>query len=846
MDFALGPNQGAGVPAIYDDEGIMWDLIPFNTSIPVSSSFDGILPGWGTGTFVSASTALVISSSNITLTAQPAWLGPYSYNGTLNTLAASSLQDVTRQVSSDGHVTLNFNNDEQGLEYRLFAYYQNHSTYQEQASPKYVQTVVPQSPVTSFVENGSWVADHYSARGAELIINFWEEYLLGNGTRELIQEVGNYGWEDSMEFGAGVLLWWTPKLLESFEATHGYSLNKYLPLLYVNNTETPGPLASPDKFFIEDSDVSWQIVSDYRQTLTELNQIYLERLSNWAMEALQSQFSAQVVYNLPMDMLANVPAVNAPECESLGFGHVIDAYRQFAGPANLAGKRIISSELGAQRQEVYSQTWPETIWDVKRSVAGSINQFIYHGFPFSGIYPNTSWPGYSTFTYRFSNMHGPRQPSWEYYEDWMNWTARMQWMAQMGVPKIDLAFWLKSTEYFSVPSRYEPNDLVEAGYSYEYLSPDNLFLDSATVVDSVLAPSRQAFKALVLRYNDTLTVGGVQKLVEYAQAGFPVIFSGGIPNNLTGYSEMGNAYVHSALAGISNLTNVHQVPYEGLASSLEKIGVIPRTKVEGDRFWYTYWREAADRKYIFVYNDAWDSELGDGASNASITFETVGIPYQYDAWTGDVTRLAYQQSNGSTTISLLLAGNQSTIVGFHCNELVTPSTHAQHIYESPVNLTDWTLTIEAWTAPANLSDQLHAVKSNYTYNITSIKPWNAISDSLRNTSGRGFYNTKFTWPPASSGAHGALLDLGAIVHTIRVWVNGQQVPPLDPTHAVVNISSYLTEGENKIMVAVSTPLGNALIPVYDDVKTSGTLWLGDRPVEMGYGLVQQVLLIPYN
>jgi hypothetical protein len=77
-----------------------------------------------------------------------------------------------------------------------------------------------------------------------------------------------------------------------------------------------------------------------------------------------------------MDMLANIPAVNGPECESLGFNHVIDAYRQFAGPANLAGKRVISSELGAQRNEAYSQTMPELIWDVKRSIVGSINNFV--------------------------------------------------------------------------------------------------------------------------------------------------------------------------------------------------------------------------------------------------------------------------------------------------------------------------------------------------------------------------------------------------------------------------------------------------------------------------------------
>jgi hypothetical protein len=29
MDFALGPNQGQGVPAPSDDRGLQWDLVRF-------------------------------------------------------------------------------------------------------------------------------------------------------------------------------------------------------------------------------------------------------------------------------------------------------------------------------------------------------------------------------------------------------------------------------------------------------------------------------------------------------------------------------------------------------------------------------------------------------------------------------------------------------------------------------------------------------------------------------------------------------------------------------------------------------------------------------------------------
>lgn len=49
MDFALGPNQGQGVPAEYDDEGLQWDLV----SVPIylTSCFSNTFC-WFTGAFL--------------------------------------------------------------------------------------------------------------------------------------------------------------------------------------------------------------------------------------------------------------------------------------------------------------------------------------------------------------------------------------------------------------------------------------------------------------------------------------------------------------------------------------------------------------------------------------------------------------------------------------------------------------------------------------------------------------------------------------------------------------------------------------------------------------------------
>lgn len=120
-----------------------------------------------------------------------------------------------------------------GVEYRLFAYYQKFSGYRAQASPAEIsKDSVPQSPVMNYVQNGSWTPDHFSSKGAQVVINFWEENLLDEESRALFREVGNYGWEDSMEFGQGIAIWWTLTILQKFAEKMGYNFNKYLPLLY--------------------------------------------------------------------------------------------------------------------------------------------------------------------------------------------------------------------------------------------------------------------------------------------------------------------------------------------------------------------------------------------------------------------------------------------------------------------------------------------------------------------------------------------------------------------------------------------------------------------------------------
>ena len=62
-----------------------------------------------------------------------------------------------------------------------------------------------------------------------------------------------------------------------------------------------------------------------------------------------------------------------------------------------------------------------------------------------------------------------------------------------------------------------------------------------------------------------------------------------------------------------------------------------------------------------------------------------------------------------------------------------------------------------------------------------------------------------------------------IIHTAVLYVNGQRTVPVDVTWPRVDVTKHLKPGLNSIDVVVSTPLGNALIPIQDQLRSMGAV-----------------------
>lgn len=112
-----------------------------------------------------------------------------SANYSIYTIDFSSLIDITNQVGADGVISLTFPANSSVQEYIVYAaYYQLSGVRACVAGPN------PQN----FIQNGSFAVDHFSPAGAAVTTNFLEQYVLINGAKELLQEVGNYSESSSI------------------------------------------------------------------------------------------------------------------------------------------------------------------------------------------------------------------------------------------------------------------------------------------------------------------------------------------------------------------------------------------------------------------------------------------------------------------------------------------------------------------------------------------------------------------------------------------------------------------------------------------------------------------------
>lgn len=465
-------------------------------------------------------------------------------------------------------------------------------------------------------------------------------------------------------------------------------------------------------------------------------------------------------------------------------------------------------------------------------------------------------------SFDFSDMHGPRQPAWDYYKEYLDFLARTQYLLQAGVAKVDVAIYRKDYNFATNPP-FASTSLTSAGYSYEYVSPENLKLPGVFVSDGRLAPAGPAYKAFILNHQANITVDAAQRLLQYAQSGLPVIITGVVPSDIPGFEAngTGKARVQALMSELADQSSVKVVDGDDdVPAALTELGLVPAVSLSptSDAL-YSVVRHEEHTSHFYLYNQ------GSDTINFTLTLNPGfnGTPFVMDSWTGEVTPVALyvQGKEGISIPGISLAPSQTALFSitaldsfegesvphshltsaddgitavFTSNGSLELRSSSEGSMQFTINngqpqtanfsldgismqtLDGWQLNITAWTPPEDLSDPRSVLVPQPTFNLTgALVPWDEL-DGQENTSGVGTYVTTFGWDHTEESGVGVQLDFGEVFHTIRAWVNGVQIPTADPTNPVVDISDFVRQGTNVIRVDAASTLLNAINSVRDN------------------------------
>ncbi|KAL3482822.1 hypothetical protein BJX62DRAFT_245495 [Aspergillus germanicus] len=711
----------------------------------------------------------------------------------------------------------------------------------------------------------AYIVDHLSVAGVEATIKYWNEHILTDELRALMRASQGSLFEDSLELK--MQQYWTPNFIQEFKKRRGYDLTPYL-LYVLKDTNT----------FSGESTTAQQVEYDFYSTVTDLYIDYrLTHLKKFT-HSLGLKLRVQP-YTATFDSSRAAAFVDIAEGESLGFEGTPDSFRVLATGRDVAGKTtILSNEIGAYMGKAYGVTWSFLIGTANYDASLGVTQSVIHGFPYSDS-PTSLWPGFAPFTplmsssNGFADAWGPRQPQWLHSRNASSYMARSQALLQSGAPSVDVAI---LNVKWGVTASWDDTGLNDAGYSYQFPTPELLTEYSASVRNRRLIHDGPRYKALVLNNVTALDVASAQKVLSWAKTGLPVIVVGSAPSTTQSLST--SRGTTSKLAGVFKelfaLSNTRQVSSQSdVPIALQYLGVEPLVRYTDSTNASTIAtrRRVQNGHVYWIYSSSKTSQ--------SVHLEGEGFPLRLNLWTGEVSPIAsFQTADGYTAINVTIGVDgaeaiylgrrnpygvkdlnrhivatdaegvtdedgkvyvRATKNGSYFARLSTGKTKTVRFDSIPASIAPrtWSLTVEDWSpAIANATGQNSPLTDKTTLSpvtLDTLQPWHNIS-GLEYASGVGTYKTtanltltklRGSQKPQSLGVY---IDVGDVQGSWSLKVNDQAVPGVDFFNsAPLDVTSYVRDGENDIEITVATTLWNKLR------KTWSSLYGALEPEEIG-------------
>lgn len=661
-----------------------------------------------------------------------------------------------------------------------------------------------------------YVIDHLSKGAVKRYLSRFEKAFKSNGT-----PTPHNFFNDSYEvYGAD----WTPDFLEQFARRRGYRLERYF-----------REFLDPER-----PDITCRIVSDYRETISDLLlENFTNQWTNWAHR--MGSATRNQAHGSPANLIDTYAAVDIPECEGFGLSEFgikglrrdsltrkndsdLSMLKYASSAAHISGKPLVSSETFTWLTEHFRTSLSQCKPDMDLMFVSGVNHMFFHGTPYSPR--EAEWPGWSF--YASINM-SPTNSIWRDAPAFFDYIGRCQSFLQMGKPDNDFLVYLPVYDLWNEQEgrllafdihkmhRVAPkfiatvNEICNNGYDVDYIS-DSFVRTTRCVNGQLVTSGGAAYKAIIVPGVKRMPADVLAQLEKLARNGATVVFIGGMPEDVPGYGnlEARRKAFHKAKTGIesgkgtdennSQLSSFCRQLGKGriilgndYRETLALCGVQPeeiKTK-----YGMQYIRRCNDKGHHYFISSLQPEGI-DGWVTLSVNDADAML---FDPVSGEKGRAATRPSDNGLQVYLQLSSGQSLIV-----QTFTSSVSSEKwVYLQPQNIA---LTLDhGW--------KLDFVKSTPaiegTFNIDSPRSWTTLDTQNATTMmGTGRYTLQFDLP--SIAADEWVLDLGDVRESARVRVNGKEAGIAWCVPFQLSVGKYLKPGKNIIEVEVTNLPANRI------------------------------------
>ncbi len=687
---------------------------------------------------------------------------------------------------------------------------------------RYVCTNTGQPMISSTPNSHGPMIDHFSAGATERHIRYFLDRIENALGRSVGESGLSYLYTDSYEIQGQL---WTPLMAAEFEQRMGYSMIPYLPAL--------------EGVVMGDGSTTRRFLYDYRRLLSDLIIENHYALSRRICEEHGIGFVAEAagpgwpVHNCPFESIKSSGSLTYPRGE---FWHVPDN--------NPFWKRVRNSGRGshwldslqvikgvASASHLYNQKYVEAeaftgthLWnegpgDLKptadRAFCEGLNRIVFHTWPHTP--EEAGEPGW---VYAFGTLVNENRIWWPMAKPFMEYIGRCSFMLQQGQFVGDLLFYYGDSVPNFVPAKH-PVPGLGPGYDYDVTNTD-ILLNVLEVKDGKLTlPHGPSYEVLVLPDESYMQPEVLAKVAELVRAG--AVVAGPRPYRSHGLHnreerDRNVQKLADDLWGECDGKTVTRNDFgsgrvywgAGLGKVMEERQVMPDLVFDGPGgpgaidFIHRRWKSA---DLYFIRNTTEEPLSGtirvrQSGKSAELWDPASGIMYRLEP---------VPVGNGRSGLTISLEEFGSLFLVFHPETfdagLVPDASKLPPAFSTEIKPHKTMELKGSW--------DLHFPEENAGIGevvFDSLVYWNERpEDEIRFFSGIATYRKEMQWDPEVQQGDGRVfLDLGTVIETARVSLNGRELGILWKPPFRMEVTGALKQGANLLEVEVANTWANGL------------------------------------